>query len=67
MNKNKNDLNGFESYILEKYNSDEISWFPIGQAIALKEFSKEGELEDKLENIEESLDRLISGVHSYAK
>lgn len=60
--KNKDDLNGFESYIMDKYEKDEISWFPIGQAIALKEFSVEDELEDKLEKIEENLGKLVLAV-----
>lgn len=65
-NKMREDLNGFESYILEKFEKEEISWFPIGQAIALKEFSLEDELEDKLEKIEENLGKLVEVVKAAA-
>lgn len=65
--KEREDLNGFESYVLNKYEKGEISWFPIGQAIALKEFSMEDEIEDKLEKIEEDLEKLVNVVKSASK
>ena len=66
MAKDKNDLNGFESYILEKYQNREISWFPIGQAIALKQSRNEEEIEDKLESIEERLTGIMNAVQTYS-
>ena len=65
--KDKNDLNGFESYILSKYKNKEISWFPIGQAMALKGDSNEKEIEDKLEDIGERLTTIISAAKTYSE
>jgi hypothetical protein len=45
---NQSDLNGTESYILEKWEKDDISWFPIGRAGALKELKEEEDAEEEI-------------------
>lgn len=58
--KNKSDLNGTESYVLKKWKADDISWFPIGKAGALKE--SDGEDDVNIEHIfEVFLDMLEKG------
>ena len=44
--KNSSDYNGIESYIFEKWEQQDISWFPIGKALELNEVEHE-EDEDK--------------------
>ena len=39
--KNSSDYNGIESYIFEKWEEEDISWFPIGRALDLKEDESE--------------------------
>jgi len=51
--KNKEDFNGTESYIFEKYKKQDISWFPIEQALCLnsEENTKEEDLEERFEQL----------------
>lgn len=35
--KDASDMSGVESYIFDKYTNEDISWFPMGRAISLKE------------------------------
>ena len=51
--KEKDDFNGTESYIYEKAQASDISWFPIGHAISLDEKSEkeEEDLEDAFKKV----------------
>ena len=53
------DLNGFETYVNDKYKMGDISWFPIGKAIALDHMEDDNDIEDKLEMVDNKLARLI--------
>lgn len=40
---NSSEFNGIESYIYEKWQEEDLSWFPIGRALDLKEEGEEEE------------------------
>lgn len=61
--KNILDLNGFETFVIEKYNNGEISWFPIGKALIFENEDKANDVEDKLELIDSKLGRLVSKLN----
>jgi len=37
--KDSMDYTGTESFVFDKYDSDDISWFPIGKSLSLLEIS----------------------------
>ena len=59
MLKDKDEMNGIESYVLERYVQNELSWFPVGKALSLNVDALEEEAEDKVESIQEKVDYAI--------
>lgn len=53
--KDEHNLNGMESYVLDKYQGLELTWFPVGKALDLNEDSLQQGIEDKIDNIEERI------------
>ncbi len=48
--KDRNDLDGTESYVFDKYVKSDISWVPIGRSIAIEEKNKENLQKNENEN-----------------
>jgi hypothetical protein len=54
------DLNGYETYVSEKFRSREIDWFPIGLAENIPSGETSAELEDKLGELDQKICQIIS-------
>lgn len=39
--KNPSELDGIESYVLSKYQKQDLSWFPVGRALKLEQTRNE--------------------------
>lgn len=53
------DRNGMESYVLDRYENGELTWFPVGRALDLSEDSLEKGVEEKIDNISETIEFCI--------
>lgn len=49
--KDKEDMNGLESYILGKYLSKEKNWLPVGRALAIKKLNLREDIDQRIEGI----------------
>lgn len=64
--KDENELNGMESYVIDKYQSLELTWFPVGKALDLNEDSLQQGIEDKIDKIEDDINFCIEELERQA-
>ena len=60
--KDEEEMNGVESYVLERYRKKELSWLPVGRALSLQAFDTEKGIEEKVDNIDMIVDNLESSL-----
>ena len=56
--KDVEEMNGVESYVLERYHNKEFSWIPIGRALSLQAYEVDEGVEELVEDIEERVEKL---------
>jgi len=60
-NKEVDNYSGQESYVAEKIKRRDLSFFPLGQAISLKELNKS---EDKINELTQQIHRMVQKIEN---